>query len=257
MRSSLKRVKGDRKLCTRMCLLIGDSQETPDSIKVNKKEKDIHSEPIDVSNTESLESGTDLSISDASDIPDLWVPIPAPRCILRNVPVTTPTPSNVVSLDRSDSSDSVLSLSNDVISAGPERSISDISDTEVGNVDTESVSENISEHGSESNNFGIEFSERPAEVSADAVESCNSHIEFSEEPAEVSADVIDNLGTDSEVGEVSSNFTPTPAPRRSNRVRTQKHLDPKFVYNFAQPSSNPDRNMAAKVDILKKVFSLF
>ena len=179
------------------CLLIGDGQETPDSIKVNKKEKDIHSERTAVSNTESVGSGTDSSISDASNIPDLHVPIPAPRRILRNVPVTTPRLSNAVSLDMSDSRDSVLSLSNDVISAGPVRSISD---TEVGNVETESVSESMSEHGSESNNSGIEFSERPAEVSADVVESCNSGIEFSEEPAEVSTDVIENLGTDSEVG---------------------------------------------------------
>ena len=159
-------------------------------------------------------SDTDSSISDASNIPDLWMPIPAPSRSLRNVPVATPRPSNVVSLDMSDSSDSVLSLSNDVISAGPERTISDISDTEVGNVDTESVSENIPEYGSESNNSSIEFSERPAEVSADVVESSNSGIEFSDEPAEVSGDVIENLSTDSEVGEVRTNFTPTPAPRR-------------------------------------------
>ena len=57
-------------------------------------------------------------------------------------------------------------------------------------------------------------------------------------------------------GEDSSNFTPTPAPRRSNRVRTQKHLDPNFVYNFAQPSSNLDGNMVAKVNFLKEVLSL-
>ena len=183
-------------------------------LKIDKKEKDIHLVPIDVSHTESVGSGTDSSISDASDIPDLQMPIPAPRRILRNVPAATPRLSNVVPLDMSDSSDNVLSLGNDGISAGSERSISDISDTEVGNVDTESVSENISEYSSEGNNSGIEFSEGPAEVSADGVENSNSCIEFSEEPAEVSADIIENLGTDSEVWEVSSNFTPTPVPRR-------------------------------------------
>ena len=239
------------------CLLIGDGQEASDSIKVSKKEQDIHSVPIDVSDTESVESGTDSSISDASDIPDLQVPVPAPRHILRNVPVATPRLSNVVPLDMTDSSNSVLSLDKDGTSVGSERSISDISDTEVGNVDFESVSEHISEHSSESNNSGIEFSERSAEVSAYVDENSNSVIEFSEEPAEVSADAIGNLGIDSAVGEISSNFTQTPAPSRSNRVRTQKHFDPNFVYNFAQPSSNLDGNMVAKVDFLKKVLNLF
>ena len=89
------------------------------------------------------------------------------------------------------------------------------------------------------------------------MENSNSGIEFSEEPAEVSADVIENLGTDSALGEISSNFTPTPAPRRSNRVRTQKYLDPNFVYNFPQPSSNLDGNMVSKVDFLKKLLNLF
>ena len=173
----------------------------------------------------------DSSISNASDIPDLQVPVPAPRHILKNVPVATPRLSNVVPLDMSDSSNGVLSLDNDGTSVGSESSISDISDTEVGN-DIESVSEHISEHSSESNNSGIEFSERSAEVSANVVENSNSGMEFSEEPAEVSADAIGNLGIDSAVGEISNNFSPTPAPRRSNRVRTQKHFDPNFVYNY-------------------------
>ena len=182
------------------------------------------------------------------------MPVPAPRCIRRNIPVVTPRLSNAVPLDISDSSDSVLSLDNDGTSVGSERSICD---TEVGNVDIESVSEHISEHSSVNSTSGIEFSERSAEVSADVVEDSNSGIKFNEEPAEVSADVIGNLGTDSAVGESSGNFTPTPAPRRSTRVRTQKHFDPNFVYNLAQPSSSLDGNMVAKVDFLKKVLNLF
>ena len=107
------------------CLPIGDSQEASDSIKVSKKEQDIHPVPIDVLDTESLGSGTDSSISDASDIPDLQVPVPAPKPIQRNVPVATTRLSNVVPLDMSDSSDSVLLLGNDGTSVGSERSISD------------------------------------------------------------------------------------------------------------------------------------
>ena len=122
--------------------MIGDDQDTADSIKVNKKENDIHSELIDVSDTE---LGTDSSMSDASNVPNLRVPIPAPRRILRNVPVATPRPSNVISLDTSDCSDSVLLLSNDVISE-------------------------VSADVVESSNSDIEFSEEPAEVSADVIE---------------------------------------------------------------------------------------
>ena len=104
--------------------------------RVLVKGKDIHPVPIDVSDMESVGSGMDSSISDASDIPDLRVPIPAPRRILRNVPVATPRLSNVVPLDMSDSSDSVLSFGNEAISAGSERSISDIEQV-MGNVDIE------------------------------------------------------------------------------------------------------------------------
>ena len=97
------------------------------------KEKDIHSELIDVSHTGSGRSGMNSSVSNASD-GTLQVPIPAPRRILKNVPVATPTSSNVASLDMSDFKDGILSLSNVFISAGPEWSISSIGETE--NVDT-------------------------------------------------------------------------------------------------------------------------
>ena len=58
----------------------------------------------------------------------------------------------------------------------------------------------------------------------------NSTIEFIRVPVEGPMDVS-MKDVDSEVGEVS-NLTPTPAPRRSTRIRSQNHLDTNFFIIF-------------------------
>ena len=66
---------------------------------------------------------------------------------------------------------------------------------------------------------------------------------------------MENVESDSEVGEVS-NLTPTPAPRRSTRIRSQNQLDTNFVYNFSQSSKDGD-DATVKINFLKQVLSLF
>ena len=215
---------------------------------------------------ESVEFDTESTGTVVLSVP---VPVPAPRSRRGNLPVVTPrslsgtTPAMSASRGYVVSPDGDVNLSiieheesvNTDINESEEEIVDSVMESEQGFSPSLEPDDNVN-RVMEAEEVFSHLLEPDDNVSKHELDSVNSTTEFIEVPEEGPMDVsINSVESDREVGEVS-NLTPTPAPRRSTRIRSQNHLDTNFVYNFSQSSKDGD-DATVKINFLKQVLSLF